>query len=81
MNILAFNDLLFLIAVLFAQYSSIFNFKVLPLFYNTLTCKVLSFSIGYLPAVSSWILSFMSIERLFIIKLLQLISLKESDLN
>ena len=68
MNILAFNDILVLICVLFAEHSLIFNFEVSPLFYSTLTCKLLSFSVGYFPAVSSWILSFMSIERLFIIQ-------------
>ena len=54
-NILAFNDILVLITVLFTHYSYF-------------TCKILSFATGYLPSVSSWILSFMSIERLFILK-------------
>ena len=67
-NILAFNDILVLITVLFTHYSYIFKFEILPLFYNTFTCKILSFATGYLPSVSSWILSFMSIERLFILK-------------
>ena len=68
MNILAVNDALYLLVLMFSIDNSVFNYIIPPMVTNIYACKIISFSLLYLNANSSWILVFISLERLLTVK-------------
>ena len=67
MNILAVNDALYLLILMFSIDNSVF-YNFMPMLYNIYACKIISFLLLYLPANSSWILVFISLARLLTLK-------------
>ena len=68
MNILAVNDALYLLVLMFSIDNSVFNYIIPPMVTNIYACKIISFLLLYLNANSSWILVFISLERLITVK-------------
>ena len=66
MNVLAINDALSILTIFFTHTTIITPASILS--YNIYFCKIFTFISFFFPGVSSWLMVFMNVERLFNIR-------------